>query len=116
MSEKILARASGRAEVRPGDLVLGAVDFAMGHDLTIPPAGKIMREQMGAEEVWDPERVAVVQDHFQPAKDAALASPSASPSCRAPYAIRLTPALFAAALRRSSTVASFAPSRAARCR
>ncbi|HEY4939375.1 MAG TPA: 3-isopropylmalate dehydratase large subunit [Actinomycetota bacterium] len=74
MSEKILARASGRAEVRPGDLVLGKVDFAMGHDLTIPPSGKIMREQMGAEKVWDPDRVAVVQDHFQPAKDAASAT------------------------------------------
>jgi 3-isopropylmalate/(R)-2-methylmalate dehydratase large subunit len=74
ISEKILARASGRAAVRPGDLVLGKVDFAMGHDLTIPPAGKIMREQMGAGVVWDPERVAVVQDHFQPAKDAASAT------------------------------------------
>src|ERR1700738_3609006 len=74
MSEKILARASGREEVRPGDLVLARVDFAMGHDLTIPPAGRIMREQMGAERIWDPERVAVVQDHFQPAKDAASAT------------------------------------------
>jgi 3-isopropylmalate/(R)-2-methylmalate dehydratase large subunit len=74
ISEKILARASGRAAVRPGDLVLAKVDFAMGHDLTIPPAGKIMREQMGAGVVWDPERVAVVQDHFQPAKDAASAT------------------------------------------
>src|SRR5437879_10104356 len=74
MSEKILARASGRAQVRPGDLVLAKVDFAMGHDLTIPPAGKIMREQMGAGRVWDPKRVAVVQDHFQPAKDAASAT------------------------------------------
>jgi 3-isopropylmalate/(R)-2-methylmalate dehydratase large subunit len=74
MSEKILARASGRDEVRPGDLVLARIDFAMGHDLTIPPAGRIMREQMGAERVWDPERVAVVQDHFQPAKDAASAA------------------------------------------
>src|SRR2546429_5910344 len=74
MSEKILARAGGRDQVRPGDLVLGKVDFAMGHDLTIPPAGKIMREQMGAEKVWDPERLAVVQDHFQPAKDAASAT------------------------------------------
>jgi 3-isopropylmalate/(R)-2-methylmalate dehydratase large subunit len=73
MTEKILARGSGRDEVKPGDLVLAKVDFAMGHDLTIPPAGKIMREQMGAEMVWDPERVAVVQDHFQPAKDAASA-------------------------------------------
>jgi 3-isopropylmalate/(R)-2-methylmalate dehydratase large subunit len=74
MTEKILARASGREKVRPGDLVLARVDFAMGHDLTIPPAGRIMREQMGAEKVWDPERVAVVQDHFQPAKDAASAA------------------------------------------
>ena len=74
MTEKILARASGRQEVRPGDLVLAKVDFAMGHDLTIPPSGKIMREQMGADHVWDPERVAVVQDHFQPAKDVASAA------------------------------------------
>jgi 3-isopropylmalate/(R)-2-methylmalate dehydratase large subunit len=73
MSEKILARASGQEQVRPGDLVLARVDFAMGHDLTIPPAGRIMRDQMGAERVWDPERVAAVQDHFQPAKDAASA-------------------------------------------
>src|SRR5919201_3483776 len=74
MTEKILARAGGRASVRPGEIVLAKIDFAMGHDLTIPPAGKIMREQMGAQKVWDPERVAVVQDHFQPAKDVASAS------------------------------------------
>jgi 3-isopropylmalate/(R)-2-methylmalate dehydratase large subunit len=74
MTEKILARASGRDRVGPGDLVLAKVDFAMGHDLTIPPAGKIMREQMRAEKVWDPVRVAVVQDHFQPAKDTASAA------------------------------------------
>ena len=74
MSEKILARAAGREQVRPGDLLLARVDFAMGHDLTIPPAGRVMREQMGAEKVWDPERVAITQDHFQPAKDAASAT------------------------------------------
>jgi homoaconitase/3-isopropylmalate dehydratase large subunit len=74
MTEKILARASGRESVRPGDLILAKIDFAMGHDLTIPPAGKIMREQMGAEKIWDPDRVAVTQDHFQPAKDAASAA------------------------------------------
>src|SRR5215472_16988808 len=74
MTEKILARGAGRESVAPGDLVLAKVDFAMGHDLTIPPAGKIMREQMGAERIWDPERVAVTQDHFPPAKDAASAT------------------------------------------
>jgi 3-isopropylmalate/(R)-2-methylmalate dehydratase large subunit len=74
MSERILARACGRVDVRPGDLVLARIDFAMGHDLTIPPAARIMREQMGADVVWAPDRVAVVQDHFQPAKDAASAA------------------------------------------
>jgi 3-isopropylmalate/(R)-2-methylmalate dehydratase large subunit len=74
MTEKILARASGREWVKPGDLILARVDFAMGHDLTIPPASKIMREQMGATKVWDTERLAVVQDHFQPAKDTASAA------------------------------------------
>src|SRR5437763_1927810 len=74
MTEKILARGAGRESVKPGDLLLAKVDFAMGHDLTIPPASKIMREQMGATKVWDPERVAVVQDHFQPAKDTASAA------------------------------------------
>jgi 3-isopropylmalate/(R)-2-methylmalate dehydratase large subunit len=74
MTEKILARAAERESVTAGDLILAKVDFAMGHDLTIPPASKIMREQMGAEKVWDPDRVAVVQDHFQPAKDAASAT------------------------------------------
>src|SRR5258708_23276057 len=65
MTEKILARGAGRDSVRPGDLVLAKVDFAMGHDLTIPPAGKIMREQMGAEKIWDPDRVAVTQDRSE---------------------------------------------------
>src|ERR1700704_3032885 len=74
MTEKVLARGAGRESVAPGDLVLAKVDFAMGHDLTIPPAGRIMREQMGAEKIWDPERVAVTQDRFQPAKDAASAT------------------------------------------
>src|SRR5437016_7501288 len=71
MTEKILARGAGRDSVRPGDLVLAKVDFAMGHDLTIPPAGRIMREQMGAEKIWDPERVAVTQDHSSPPRTAA---------------------------------------------
>src|SRR5256886_14762494 len=74
MTEKILARASGRESVKPGDLLLAKVDFAMGHSLTIPPGGKIMRGQMGAEKVWHPGRLAVVQDHFQPAKDATSAT------------------------------------------
>lgn len=73
ITEKIFARACGRTLVEAGETVMARVDFAMGHDLTIPPAARILRDQMGAAGVWDPDRVAVVQDHFQPAKDAASA-------------------------------------------
>src|SRR5258708_12625599 len=74
MTEKIVARGGGRESVARGDLVLAKVDCAMGHDLTIPPAGKIMRERMGAEKIWARDRVGVTQDHCQPAKDAASAT------------------------------------------
>src|SRR5258707_7860019 len=46
----------------------------MASAVTTEPAVKIMREQMGAEKIWDADRVAVTQDHFQPAKDAASAT------------------------------------------
>src|SRR2546423_7565388 len=71
---KFGARGPGRESVGPADLVLAKVDSAREHARTTPPAGRIMREQMGAEKIWDPERVAVTQDHFQPAKDAASAT------------------------------------------
>src|SRR3979411_1517987 len=80
MTEKILERGrardggSARACSRPGVPTSPKVAFARGTALTIPPAGRIMREQMGAEKIWDPDRVAAVQDHFQPAKDAASAT------------------------------------------
>src|SRR5215471_16841129 len=73
MTEKILARGAGRESVRPGDLVLARVDFAMGHDLTIPPAGKIMREQIGREKIAGPDRVAAPPGPRQPPKGAASA-------------------------------------------
>lgn len=65
VTEKILARASGRREVAAGELVVARIDLAMIHDFTGPMAIKAMKA-MGASRVWDPSRVVVVFDHQVP--------------------------------------------------
>lgn len=65
MTEKILARAAGRAEVRPGEIVDVPADLVFGQDTTMPLAVIAFR-QMGAEHLFDPEKVAIVCDHFVP--------------------------------------------------
>ncbi len=52
LSEKIIARAAGKAGVRPGDIVTCRVDLAMMHDSGGPRRIKAMLERFGAE-VWD---------------------------------------------------------------
>jgi len=66
LTEKIIARAAGRAAVRPADEVWAAVDLAAMHDSSGPRriAGTI--EQLGGR-LWDPERVVLAIDHFAPA-------------------------------------------------
>lgn len=66
ITEKILARASGRREVSPGEVVVARVDVAMMHDFTGPMAVRAFKS-MGATRVWDPSRVVVVFDHQVPA-------------------------------------------------
>lgn len=68
ISEKILADHAGLDRVEPGDLIFAKVDFTMAHDGTGPLAIGVFRD-MGVERVFDPERVALVNDHFVPAKD-----------------------------------------------
>lgn len=68
MAEKILALHSGREEVKPGEIVMAKLDFVLGNDVTTPLAIKKFRE-LGAKEVFDRERVAIVLDHFTPNKD-----------------------------------------------
>jgi 3-isopropylmalate/(R)-2-methylmalate dehydratase large subunit len=72
IAEKILASHAGKDRVEPGELVEARVDFALGNDITAPLAIKAFRE-MGAERVFDPERVTLVPDHFCPNKDIASA-------------------------------------------
>ena len=68
LAEKILARASGSASVRPGQIVTCAVDLLMMHDSGGPRRVAARLQQLGAK-VWDPDKIVVVSDHFVPATD-----------------------------------------------
>ncbi len=67
MSEKILARHAGIESVEAGQLVVCTLDLVMANDITGPPALKEF-ERIG-KPVFDAEKVALIPDHFQPAKD-----------------------------------------------
>jgi len=64
--EKILARASGREEVSPGEIVEASIDVAMIHDLTGPLAIKSF-QKIGAKKVWNNQRIVIILDHIVPA-------------------------------------------------
>jgi len=64
--EKILANASGKQQVSPGEIIEANIDAAMIHDLTGPLAIKSFR-QIGAKKVWDNNKVVIILDHLVPA-------------------------------------------------
>jgi len=68
ITQKILAEASGKSAVRPGQLIDAKLDIVMCHDVTTPPAVSMLVEK-GIDRVFDPEKIVVTPDHFQPAKD-----------------------------------------------
>jgi 3-isopropylmalate/(R)-2-methylmalate dehydratase large subunit len=73
ITEKILAAHAGQPVVEPGEFVVARVDVVMGNDGTTAGALPVWR-QIGATRVFDPERVAIVFDHFVPNKDLAAAN------------------------------------------
>jgi 3-isopropylmalate/(R)-2-methylmalate dehydratase large subunit len=69
--EKILARASGRAEAKAGDVLEPAVDLAMSHENAALVINQFMEIYKGTglhATPWDPDRIAVVFDHRVPAE------------------------------------------------
>ena len=72
ITEKILAKAAGLKEVRPGQLIDANIDIVMCHDVTTPAAITMLAEK-GIDKVFDAEKIIVTPDHFQPAKDIASA-------------------------------------------
>jgi 3-isopropylmalate/(R)-2-methylmalate dehydratase large subunit len=73
--EKILARASGREAVKPGDIVEARVDLALANDITAPLAMDEF-EKAGFDKVFDPTKIALIPDHFTPNKDIKAAGQS----------------------------------------
>jgi 3-isopropylmalate/(R)-2-methylmalate dehydratase large subunit len=70
LTEKILARHAGVARVEPGQIVNAKVDLVLANELSAAVAIGVMRRIKGADRVFDPEKIALVEDHFVPAKDA----------------------------------------------
>jgi len=72
IAERILAEHCDKGEVRPGELIEAQIDFALANDITAPLAIEAFH-QVGAKQVFDPQRVALIPDHFAPNKDIASA-------------------------------------------
>jgi 3-isopropylmalate/(R)-2-methylmalate dehydratase large subunit len=77
VAEKILARASGRKSVRPGEVVEPAVDLAMSHEnaaLVINQFREVYSGSGRVPRVWDASRIAIIFDHRVPAESAKTAT------------------------------------------
>jgi 3-isopropylmalate/(R)-2-methylmalate dehydratase large subunit len=68
ITEKILAAHAGRESVAPGELVTAQIDMALANDITAPIAIELFEKSQTAS-VFDPEKIALVPDHFVPNKD-----------------------------------------------
>ena len=68
LAQKLVARAAGREQVTPGEIVTCKVDLAMVHDSSGPRRLQPRLERLGAK-VWDPSKVVVITDHYLPAYD-----------------------------------------------
>ncbi|WP_232315479.1 3-isopropylmalate dehydratase large subunit [Aquincola tertiaricarbonis] len=69
MTEKILARCSGRASVQPGDEIEARPDFVISYDFPgyTDVFFKEAREEFGVQQVATPERYVLFIDHMIPA-------------------------------------------------
>ncbi|KAH1214650.1 3-isopropylmalate dehydratase large subunit, chloroplastic [Glycine max] len=65
MTEKILARASEKAQLTPGDNVWVNVDILMTHDVCGPGSIGIFKREFGEDaKVWDREKLVIIPDHY----------------------------------------------------
>ncbi len=67
ITEKILAKASGKQVVHSGEIVDANVDMIMVHDLTGPLAVEAFKK-IGIQKVWDNQKAVVILDHQVPAE------------------------------------------------
>jgi homoaconitate hydratase family protein len=63
MIEKILAKASGKKQVVPGDVVVAKIDLMVMHDLSSNLVSRVFRDELGGGTIADPSKIAFVFDH-----------------------------------------------------
>lgn len=68
IGEKILARASGKELVKPGEIITAKVDLCMTNDGTTHLNIDIFEKQLKAEKVFDPQKVVFIIDHNVPSE------------------------------------------------
>lgn len=68
MTQKILAAHAGLDSVKAGDLIMADLDMVLANDITGPVAINVF-ETIDKDVVFDKDKIALVPDHFAPAKD-----------------------------------------------
>lgn len=68
ITEKILAAHCNQDSVQAGDLIMAKTDIVLSNDITGPVAIREF-QKFGLDKVYDPAQIAMVPDHFSPAKD-----------------------------------------------
>ncbi len=65
ITEKILARAAGEPIVHPGDNIWVEADILLTHDVCGPGTIGVFTREFGKDaRVWNPERIAIIPDHY----------------------------------------------------
>jgi len=68
ISEKILLAHTDKKDIRPGEFIEAKIDLALGNDITAPLAIEEFKKA-GFRRVFNKNKIALVPDHFTPAKD-----------------------------------------------
>lgn len=65
LTEKILARAAGKATVQAGDNIWVSADVLMTHDVCGPGTIGVFKREFGEHaKVWDRKKVVIIPDHY----------------------------------------------------
>jgi len=69
LTHRILAIASGKDEVKPGEIIIAKIDKAMLHDVTGPLAIRTFNKiasELKITKVFDPNKIFIILDHYAP--------------------------------------------------
>ncbi|CAB4243437.1 3-isopropylmalate dehydratase large subunit 1 [Methylacidimicrobium sp. AP8] len=65
LTEHLLARASGKKTVSPGDNIWVNVDVLLTHDICGPGTIGVFQREFGkSARVWDPRKIVIIPDHY----------------------------------------------------